>query len=320
MANAVAGLLVALVRPLINGPTPLHLIKAPIQGTGKGLLSQCIAIITTGGPVAVMTEARDDDEWRKRITAKLREAPPMVLLDNIKRKLDSGSLSSALTEPIWGDRELGSNRMIRVPITCGWFATANNLTFSGEIARRIVRIRLDAAVEIPWERKDFKYDPLETWVKEHRGDLLWALLTLARAWVIAGRPKGQVQMGRFQSWADVIGGILLVAGIPGFLENREEVYAVVDADQGIWRAFIGSWWERFGEQRVESSHLFDLATERRLLTELRGGRTDQGSRVALGVAISGMRDRVVADWIIRMAGTAHGGASVYRLEQGSVSE
>ena len=319
LANAVAGLLVTLVRPLINGPTPLHLVEAPIQGTGKGLLTQCIAIIATGGPVAVMTEARDDDEWRKRITAKLREAPPMVLLDNIKRKLDSGSLSSALTEPIWGDRELGSNRMIRVPITCGWFATANNPTFSGELARRIVRIRMDAAVEIPWERKDFKHDPLEGWVKEHRGDLLWALLTLAKAWVIAGKPKGQVQMGRFQSWADIIGGILKVAGITGFLDNRVETYAIVDAEQGTWRAFIGAWWKRYGGQRVESSQLFDLAKEKRLLTELRGGRTDQGSRVALGLAFSGMRDRLVDEWFVRAAGTAHGGTSTYRLERKSGS-
>ena len=320
LANAVAGLLITLVRPVIDGPTPLHMIEAPTQGTGKGLLAQCIAIIATGGPVAVMTEARDDDEWRKRITAKLREAPPLVLLDNLKRKLDSGSLSSALTEPIWGDRELGSNRTIRATVTCGWFATANNPTFSGELARRIVRIRLDAAVEIPWERKGFRHDPLDAWVKEHRGDLLWALLTLAKAWVAAGRPKSQVQMGRFQSWADTIGGILKVAGIPGFLENREEVYTVGEADQGAWRAFVGAWGESYGEQRVETSQLFDLAKEKRLLTELRNGRTDQGARVSLGRAISAMRDRVVEDWTIRMAGIAHGGASAFRLERRSGSE
>jgi len=320
LANAVAGLMVTLVRPVIDGPTPLHLIEAPIQGTGKGLLAQCIAIIATGGPVAVMTEARDDDEWRKRITAKLREAPPIVLLDNIKRKLDSGSLSSALTEPIWGDRELGSNRMIRVPITCGWFATANNPTFSGELARRIVRIRMDAAVEIPWERKDFKHDPLDAWVKQHRGDLLWALLTLAKAWVAAGRPKGQVQMGRYQSWADTMAGILVVAGIPGFLGNREEVYAIAEADQEAWRAFIEAWWGDHGEQRVETSQLFDLAKKQRLLTDLRNGRTDQGARVALGLAIARMRDRVVGDWFVRAAGTAHGGTSAYRLERKSRPE
>ncbi len=157
--------------------------------------------------------------------------------------------------------------MIRVPITCGWFATANNPTFSGELARRIVRIRMDAAVEIPWERKDFKHDPLDAWVKEHRGDLLWALLTLAKAWVAAGRPKGQVQMGRYQSWADTMAGILVVAGIPGFLGNREEVYTIAEADQEAWRAFIEAWWGDHGEQRVETSLLFDLAKKQRLLTD-----------------------------------------------------
>ena len=46
-----------------------------------------------------MTEARGDKEWRKRITAKLRGAPTLIFLDNIKLQLDSGSLSAALTEP-----------------------------------------------------------------------------------------------------------------------------------------------------------------------------------------------------------------------------
>ncbi len=132
--------------------------------------------------------------------------------------------------------------------------------------------------------------------------------------------KGQVQMGRYQSWADTMAGILLVAGIPGFMENREEVYTVAEADHDAWRALIEAWWRDYGEQRVDTGQLFDLAKTEHLLTEIRNGRTDQGARVALGRAIAGMRDRVVGDWFIRAAGTAHGGTSAYRLERKSRPE
>jgi len=43
-ANALALLLLPYVRPLIVGPTPLHLITAPTQGTGKDLLAQLAPI------------------------------------------------------------------------------------------------------------------------------------------------------------------------------------------------------------------------------------------------------------------------------------
>ena len=35
-----------------------------------------------------MSEARDDDEWRKRLTACLLEGPEILLIDNVKFHLD----------------------------------------------------------------------------------------------------------------------------------------------------------------------------------------------------------------------------------------
>jgi hypothetical protein len=123
-AHAVAAFLTPIVRPAIRGPTPLFLIEAPLPGTGKGLLHVVIGLVVLGGEPAVMTEARDEDEWRKRITAKLKLAPTLVVIDNVRRRLESASLSAALTEPVWEDRELGASRMLRLPIRCTWLATA----------------------------------------------------------------------------------------------------------------------------------------------------------------------------------------------------
>ena len=92
-AHALSLLLTGFVRAMIDGPTPLHLIEKPTPGTGATLMVDAIAMIVTGGGVSVMVEGRDEEEWRKRITAKLRQVPSLVLIDNLRRQLDSSALS-----------------------------------------------------------------------------------------------------------------------------------------------------------------------------------------------------------------------------------
>ena len=69
----------------------------------------------------------------------------------------------------------------------------------------------------------------------------------------------------------------------------------------------GSWWDTYPNQRVDTDKLLDLAKEKRLLAELRTGRTDHGSRVALGMMLAANRDRVIGLNRIRQVGTNHGG-------------
>src|SRR5690606_41625865 len=99
---------------------------------------------STDGGASVLTEGPDDEEWRKRLTAKLRQIPSIVLIDNLRHPLDSSALAAALTARFWEDRILGASEMTRLPIRCGWIATGNNPEFPNEMARRIVRLRRDA--------------------------------------------------------------------------------------------------------------------------------------------------------------------------------
>jgi putative DNA primase/helicase len=168
-AHALSEIMTPMLRQLISGPTPLHLNEAPSPGSGKDLLADCASLIATGALRPAMTEGRDDDEWRKRLTAKLITSPSIVLIDNVKRHLDSGALSAALERPIWEDRHLGLSRMVMVPIKCVWICTANNPSLNEEIARRTARMRIDPQMETPWERSEFKHPDLRKWVRDHRG-------------------------------------------------------------------------------------------------------------------------------------------------------
>ena len=104
-----------------------------------------------------------------------------MLIDNLRHKLDSSAVAGALTAPFWEDRILGVSEMVRLPIRCAWIATGNNSEFSNEMARRIVRIRLDAHVERPWQREGFRHPDLMIWVRANRGRLVAACLTLCQA-------------------------------------------------------------------------------------------------------------------------------------------
>jgi hypothetical protein len=75
---------------LLNpGFSPLHLIDAPTQGSGKTLLAKLISMVATGTAIPSMTEATSGDEWRKKITATLLNAPSVIFLDNLSKKQTS---------------------------------------------------------------------------------------------------------------------------------------------------------------------------------------------------------------------------------------
>jgi hypothetical protein len=90
-------------------------------------------------------------------------------------------------------------------------------------------------------------------VPAHRGELIAALLTMARSWYAAGRPtpqKSLPRMGSFQSWVEVVGGILHFVGLTNFLDNLDDLYAQADSDAQQWAAFLHAWQATYGTREV----------------------------------------------------------------------
>lgn len=312
-ANALAMLLLPFVREMISGPTPLHLVEAPTPGTGKGLLVDVLAIPFLGGSIPTMTEGQDEDEWRKRITAKLLTGPSFVLIDNLRRRLDSAALSAAITSPAWEDRILGRSQTVALPVKCVWVATGNNPALSLEIARRAVRIRIDAKMARPWERTEFRHKELRVWARERRGHLIWAALSLIQAWIAASKPPGERSLGMFECWARTMSGILKTAGVSGFLDNAGELYAQADAETQMWEAFCGAWWDQYGARAVTTTELHRLALSADLLLEVLGDRGEHSQKTRLGRALGSVRDRQVGRWRITLDGEARSRALLWRL-------
>lgn len=237
-ANLIGTLLTPFIRANLDGTSPLALIDAPQQGTGKSLLTNVLSLIATGHHAAMMSAPSTEDEWRKRITATLYSGSPVVVIDNLEGRLDSSSLASAVTSLIWRDRYLGASRMIEIPQRATWIGNGNNIRLGGDLQRRCYWIRLDAKSGQPWLGRTFRHPDLLGWVAGHRGELVAAILTLAKAWYAAGKPKpGTETLGGFEKWCTTVGGILALAGIDGFLSNLQKMYEVADEETREWEQF-----------------------------------------------------------------------------------
>ncbi|MFZ5449966.1 MAG: hypothetical protein ACOZFS_15145 [Thermodesulfobacteriota bacterium] len=250
-ANTLAALLTPIVRHVIVGPVPMGLFDAPQAGTGKTKLVEIIGMISTGRwtPMRTPPMRRDDDaEWSKVITSALLKGSTINCFDNIDGVLRSASLCLALTSQVYSDRLLGTNQQPEIPVICSWFATGNNIQLGGDLPRRCYWVRLDAKVSQPWKRSDFRHKDLEGWVTENRSRLSAALLTMARAWYVAGQPESDSPiLGSYQAWCRTVGGILKFSGIEGFLGNLDAMHDRADLEGREWEAFLGAWHDHYGD-------------------------------------------------------------------------
>jgi DNA polymerase I-like protein with 3'-5' exonuclease and polymerase domains len=313
-AHAVSATLQPFVRQLISGPTPALVVDAPDRGTGKGLLVEVIAIVATGGVACPMAVPRDDDEVDKRITAMLLQGQAAILLDNATY-LKSRSLSAALTATVYAGRVLGKTQVVYAPNTALWLATGNNVDMSDEINRRAALSRLDAEMEAPEERTGFKH-PLPEWAVEHRPKLVSACLSIINHWVQEGMPLGTRTLGRFEKWAQVMGGILDEMGLPGFLGNREQQKSR-DPERPEWAALCEVWWNRYQQQPITAKDVLALAKEKEqeLLLRVWSGRSELAAQQRLGHALHEHRDRIYGPYKICQSGEGATHSHSYRLEK-----
>jgi len=239
-----AGLLTPAARHAFYGPSPLFLFDANAAGTGKGLLADVTSFILTQREMSVMSNPRDDDEARKRITSLVMQADPMILIDNVAGSLGCASLDAALTATRWKDRILGRSEMVDMPIRATWFATGNNVVLKADTSRRVCHIRIDSKVENPEEREGFKYPNLRSHVREHQGELLAAVLTILRAWFVAGKPDAKLKpWGSYEGWSGVVRDAVVWLGLPDPGETRQELRDQSDNSAATLRALIAGWEE-----------------------------------------------------------------------------
>ena len=255
LTHTICGILTPYVRDLIAGETPLFLVQAPTRGSGKSKLARlCIGINAQTFHDTIL--ARSEQEVQKQILSLLRTGPSHILFDNVRGTVNSGSLDKVLTSDIYTDRILGRSETETYPNKAMWWITSNNAFLGGDLPSRTVLIGLDTGMERPEQRTDFKTGDLNKWLAVNRLLCVQHALTLIRYWLQEGMPLyAGPNYHRAKDWAQVLGGICEAVGLPGFLDNTEEIEQNADDEHERACQFVEGWFSHFGTRAVGAGSL-----------------------------------------------------------------
>jgi hypothetical protein len=313
--NIIAFLFTPIVREMIKEPVPHFLISAPNHGTGKTILTKNTAELATGNNITENSWPERDDEIRKKLTSNLLTESEVIIFDNVNN-LDSPDFAALLTSYDWSDRILGKNEMIRIPFRKIICSTGKNPSLSLEIARRTIMIRLEARVENPSERNDFKHANLEQWIDEHRELLMHSILSIVEGWVDAGKPKpsNKINMGAYWTFPEVMGGILEFAGWTDFLANRNRIYEISADENDKWRSLCHIWWRKHQNKAIPAREIAELMFQ---IDEFQSENSNNStiSPKEASKLVKKMEGRVFADFMIRLSQKKTGGSKHYQLQK-----
>ena len=196
-----AALLTAVLRPVL--PTaPAFGFDAPVQGSGKTLLASCVVALAGVDNPSIYPHTTEEPEVRKRLLSALLAGTSGIIWDNVLGSFDSPSLAAFLTSSTYSDRILGVSRSATLPNRVLVAITGNNLTPAGDMVRRVLTARIDPHTDAPHAR-EFDLDPL-VYVREHRDELVVAVLTLVRGWLTSDASAGPGRMASFEDWNDLV--------------------------------------------------------------------------------------------------------------------
>jgi hypothetical protein len=245
---ALSAILTAVVRKSLES-VPLHAFDATTRGSGKGLLTSVVSLIATGARPPMINTGHTDEETEKRVVAIAMMGLPVVCLDNVETPLGGPVLCSLMTEVSVMGRVLGKSEQKTLHTSCMFTVTGNNLQFEKDLARRVIRCKIDPAMERPEEREFPDMPDLRAWVLKERGRLLGAALSLLREFHKAGKPKfpGYKRIGSFEGWSDDIRACLAWAGEDDPYGNHHEVDSVNPTHMHL-AEFHAAWRALFNEE------------------------------------------------------------------------
>jgi 5S rRNA maturation endonuclease (ribonuclease M5) len=209
---------------MLRGRAPVGFIEADASQAGKGFFVSLLGAFFNTEPASITQRKGGVGSLEESFSAAVVKAAPIVYLDNLRGKLDSPLLESATTESTFSARvpygapvDVDVSRLLLL-------ATSNRAELSPDMANRTCAVRLrkqPPGYDFPkWAAGD-----LPSEIKANRARYLSAVLTIARAWVEAGRPQTNETRisGTFRAWCRPMDWICRNCfGLPPLLDGNEE--------------------------------------------------------------------------------------------------
>ena len=245
LAAALAALLTAAARPSLRHAPMFH-VRAHMVGSGKSYLCELITAFATPQRGTPTTFPADDEECRKLLLAELLRAPAVIEFDNLTSDLLAHkSLCTALTSEHITGRILGVSKTATVRTRALFLSSGNNVGPVQDMTRRCITIHLAPQCEVPAAREFQRPELVGRCCVSAAATSL--RLTIARAWLVAGRPKTQCRsLAGFGEWSDLCRQPLLWLGQADPTESVFQAMAE-DPDRETLGRLLTTWQSVFGK-------------------------------------------------------------------------
>jgi len=192
-----------------------------------------------------MSYPKTSEEASKVILSALLEGPAVVEFDDMDSDwLPHGVINRMLTSTHMTERILGSSKVATVSTCTVFLGSGNNVGPIRDLVRRVITITLDPQCATP-ATLQYQGDPLAT-VRKNRAELVCAVLTIVRAWQLAGSPKSNVPniASYGGAWSNYCRHPLIWLGLPdpatALFEQLKN-----DPDREALGKLLGEWHRRF---------------------------------------------------------------------------
>jgi hypothetical protein len=230
-ANAVAGLLTVALRHHWPGGKPIILATASKSHSGKDTVLDFIA-----GQTPKTSVSWEPADWatQKAIVACLNTDPSlgMIRLENARvsgnSKIASAFVERFVTDPkptLYSPGCGSEPRQIRNEIVMAM--STNFGVLSEDLLNRGLSIHLEPKGSIT-DRQSSIGNPRHQYLPRYREEIAAEVHGMIERWRAVGMPLDDSRYHPCTEWAHVIGGILMVHGVEGFLDNYADRRVVAD--------------------------------------------------------------------------------------------
>lgn len=299
---ALAALFTGVCRPAMP-LAPMFVFDAPKPGTGKSFLPGAFIGVCTSRAAGSVPVLRDPDKVWRHLEAKLLNGGRFILLDNQidDSTFDNPQIELFLTMPHSEVRPFSSNNLEEPLNIQTVYMTANNVSFKGGMARRVIRCRLDAKMEHPEFRSGFAIKNIVAHCIEHRQQIVSDVLTIVSGAIAAGAHKSDdpAPLGSFEQWDAWVRRSLLWVGLADPVRK-----ATNNVGQDNLGEFLLAWKEVFGFKAVQTREVAatlaerDVGTARDFLASLLRRKTKDPSQEDIGLRKARFVDKPCAGLIL----------------------
>ncbi len=285
-----------------EGQCPYGVIDGNTSSAGKGLLATITAIICTGAEPPAMTCPSNEEELRKSILPVLAAGTRLQLLDELQEGFGGKHWNGMVTSKMYRGRILGTSTIQTVGNDTFWLCTGNNVSLQPESARRCLYLRLETFQDHPESRSGFRIPNLVDYVIDNQAKLLRSVLTLLRAFIVAGRPaSGLAPWGSFESWSRTVrDAVVFATGVDpdcrGDLDSTADQGRILHAD--LIRALRGTFGAKPFTTRVAIDRCGEDQELRDALEAVCPARDGVFSPGAVGKRFSALRRRPAKGFLL----------------------